>query len=839
MRHCDSQQLTRNVFVLDGQVTFVTDRDKMKAIRDHGQKVARFLPDSAGRLVVAYIAWLLPAEQMLLRRCSLPEPDAGEMEFMWRHRASRAWDTDRLSNILGRLTQEHVKMRMGVARYRVVAIELGRRVRGLVMKQVESQAGEAEDGDELEIDDITGEVIHYQGGYNIVWDLQGTHGTKIARQGYAVHIGVPGRLQPELMATFRSISRLWHQFLREGGLQTRGVRRRAGDEDESGRECKRRREDEGDTDCEDVEKRIVHGLRRLMGPTSTWKSTKQMECMRMIASLRGDRCGICVLPTGAGKSLLFMIPAVMDEGGTSVVIVPYTALRLDLYEKAREKGVDVIMLEPAAVAEQERTPRTARMVIVSADSCDVESVRSYLDMLQEKELLGRIFIDEAHVAITETTFRQKLVYLNTAARYRRPVVLLTATLPVRFEKWFRRALLAEDAVTIRDQASKLNCRYEVEVVKLGTGAIDDRVMQLVSENSATMVSGERGVVYCRSIDQCKALAEAIGCPAHHSAMTAEEQESARVAWASGKGHRWIVATTGLGTGIDIGGIVSVIHAGLPYGIVDFIQQTGRGARRNGETVRSTIVYDGQWKAERLGATEVEVMNQQEMRNFVETPGCRRYILSSVMDGAQGIECSGLEGALRCDRCQPRESRATVEGRWRAHVGEEGRKTNILWDWLDDVEVGCVLCHFKGSMGRQSSKRIRQHAREPGSSCEPEMGEGYQETRRKIRFAENSCCFQCKLPLDWCGEARAREGLEEGCVYMDKVLPVVLLGYENDDIRRWVQSRFSIDMSDKAGFFRWLARRTRFHDTNGANIHILWEAMVEKMQRQRRKRERNG
>ncbi|OAA73184.1 recQ family helicase [Cordyceps fumosorosea ARSEF 2679] len=588
MRHCDSQQLTRNVLVLDGQLTFITDRDKMKAIRDHGRKVARFLPDPAGRLVVAYIAWLLPAEQMLLRRCSLPEPEASEVEFMWRHRASKAWDTDRLSNILGRLTQEHVKLRMGVARYRVVAIELGRRVRGLVMKQVESQAGEADDGEELEIDDFTGEVIRYQGGYNIVWDLQGTHGTKIARQGYAVHIGVPGRLQPELLATFRSISRLWHQFLREGGLEAGGVQRRlAGDDGGSERACKRRRVSKDDKDGENFERRIVHGLQRLMGPSATWKSAKQAECMRMIASLDGDRCGLCILPTGAGKSLLFMIPAVMDEGGTSVVIVPYTALRLDLYEKARERGVDVIMLEPAAIAEQEQMPRTARMVIVSADSCEVESVRAYLDMLHKEELLGRIFIDEAHVAITETTFRQKLVQLNTAARYRRPVVLLTATLPVRFEKWFHRALLAGDAVTIRDEALKLNCRYEVEMVKPGTATVDDRVVQLVSGISSTMVSGQRGVVYCRSIDQCKAVAEAIGCPAHHGGMVAEEQASARVGWASGKGHRWIAATTGLGTGIDIEGIVSVIHAGLPYGIVDFIQQTGRGARRNGETA-STI-----------------------------------------------------------------------------------------------------------------------------------------------------------------------------------------------------------------------------------------------------------
>jgi hypothetical protein len=40
-----------------------------------------------------------------------------------------------------------------------------------------------------------------------------TYGTRIVRQHYAVHIGFPGKLQPEMIATFREISKLWHQFL--------------------------------------------------------------------------------------------------------------------------------------------------------------------------------------------------------------------------------------------------------------------------------------------------------------------------------------------------------------------------------------------------------------------------------------------------------------------------------------------------------------------------------------------------------------------------------------------------------------------------------------------------
>ncbi|PHH49740.1 hypothetical protein CFIMG_007654RA00001 [Ceratocystis fimbriata CBS 114723] len=59
LRHCDSWQLMRNIFVYDGMVMVVTDRDKMKAIHDNGKKVARFAPENIGQMLVAYITWLI------------------------------------------------------------------------------------------------------------------------------------------------------------------------------------------------------------------------------------------------------------------------------------------------------------------------------------------------------------------------------------------------------------------------------------------------------------------------------------------------------------------------------------------------------------------------------------------------------------------------------------------------------------------------------------------------------------------------------------------------------------------------------------------------------------
>lgn len=56
LKHCDTQQVVRNVFVFDGQLLMITDRDKRKAIRGLGRKVTRFLPERLGKMVVIYVA---------------------------------------------------------------------------------------------------------------------------------------------------------------------------------------------------------------------------------------------------------------------------------------------------------------------------------------------------------------------------------------------------------------------------------------------------------------------------------------------------------------------------------------------------------------------------------------------------------------------------------------------------------------------------------------------------------------------------------------------------------------------------------------------------------------
>lgn len=840
LRHCDTWQLIRSIFIVDGQVMIVTDRDKMKALRDAGRKVARFLPDRIGKMMVAYIAWLLPLEEMLRDALKLSKPRADAFSFLWRNGDSEVWKTDRLSAILGRIIQAGTGVRMGLARYRPIAIEIGRQIRGLAIKQVELRKDEAEDYDDIDVDPMTGEPMECGGSWGIVFDFQSTHGTAIAEQHYAVHVKSVGDLQPEMVATYREVSRLWHQFWQYDSGPSGSVRKRK--RDEAGRReaaAKVARLDSKHIDAEppqqqDMEVELTAGLRELLGPGARWRSDKQAECMRAIMGLKRHQTMINVLPTGAGKSILFMLPALLRDAGTSIVVVPFIALMDDLVMRSLEMGVDCIQFKSSISAGRDGMPRAARLVVVSADVVASNGFASYADGLLAAGLLQRIFVDECHTAITDVGFRARLSELKSLHRYGCPLVLLTATLPVLLEDWFRREMLARSAKIIRDRTAKLNCRYRVEKTKPGTGLIT-HVVNTVRRLGLGMANQHKGVVYCKSKKQCEALAEEMGCDFHHSGMEDVERREARNSWASGRGSRWIAATTGLGTGIDIDGIVAIVHVDQPYGLVDFVQQTGRGGRRAGEVVDSVVVYNGRPPREDRHCGLVEEANQSSMSAFMDTTGCRRAVISAVMDGNAGETCEDMAGAELCDRCMAeRESDrggvpAQRKAAWTAFGKEQGRQVQTLLRWLDEVAHECPVCHVQRHQRGLGLDNVPDKPRHKQQEkwCRVINGEDYEEVRKRLLFGELSCCFICKLPLDWCEQTRgdAEGGEGKRCAHVDKVLPVVFMALKNEQVRQLTRERFNVNPDNEEEFFQWAARSRQFHGTAGTNALALWEAIV--------------
>lgn len=883
MRHCDGLQVMRNVFVHDGSVMIVTDRDKGKSIRDMGRKVARFVPDDMGRVLVAYIAWLLPAEELLEQELTLPATPPSIKEFMWRHGPAARWNTDKLSSLLAREIGTGIGVRVGTARYRIIVIEMGRIVDGLAMEEMEKRI-EDDNRDGIEMDELSGEVLYVGGSWNIIWDLQSTHGTRTARQSYAVHIGMPGHLHPMLIRRYNEVSRFWHLFLDKGNPMkpwAGGGAARANKHDEH--ESNKR------LDTEDIEAESLAALQELEGRNATWRSAKQEECMHAILRLEGARHVICVLPTGAGKSVLFMAPAVMRGRGTTVVVVPFSGLVDDLVKRTREKGVDVVHFQRSQIIAREALPYVPRLVIVSADVAvaDDELFMAYMAKLDGGGHLQRIFIDEAHVAITDSSYREQLTKLKRLHRFSKPMIMLTATLMKTMERDFREMLLlGPETPIIRDRTTKKNARYEFMQVGQKEGAVEKATVQFVRRMQTSMMSHEKCIVYCKSIDDCRSMAEKLSGLCHHSNMSDAHRKEGLARWLSGQGSAVMVGTTGIGSGLDFRHITVIVHQGIPYGLVDLIQQTGRGARQEGEFVLCMAIHDGIKPFEGKGISSVALKNQHAMWTVATVPGCIREQIAMLMDGVIGECCADVPDAVPCCRCMPNyafpseraelgvinaqgegDSDASAEisaGEMGTHAlerridaedtrtrgfpanasvfQEDSRQRAIdeltLKRWLVEVEDKCAACFTKklladtvtgeaGQVCGQGGEEGHQGHEALGTLC-PALVEGmepYRKMRKQLRFAAQTCCFRCKLPLDWCTEAKEDKGTPDQCVYMDKVLPAVVVAASSTREGQWIRDDFDVDPRDKRAFLQWLTGRKVFMDTRGTNMHMLWAMVV--------------
>lgn len=107
---------------------------------------------------------------------------------------------------------------------------------------------------------------------------------------------------------------------------------------------------------------------------------------------------LIVWPTGYGKSLLFLLPALLLESKVCVVIVPFKALSIDLLRRCANVGIPAGDLR--AARDDANNPTQNRLVVVMMDSISTNAYKVYIRKLYNMGRLHAIFIDEAHVPLT-------------------------------------------------------------------------------------------------------------------------------------------------------------------------------------------------------------------------------------------------------------------------------------------------------------------------------------------------------------------------------------------------------------------------------------------------------
>ena len=346
----------------------------------------------------------------------------------------------------------------------------------------------------------------------------------------------------------------------------------------------------------------------------------------IVEALLAGRDVLGVMPTGAGKSVCYQIPAALSPGAT-LVISPLISLMRDQVDVLNDLGL------PAAFINTTQTPDEQAMVFAQAAAGQIKLLYVAPERLETGRFrdfaartpISLIAVDEAHcVSQWGQDFRSSYLGIGdfiAGLPQRPPVGAFTATATERVRRDIVGLLgLRNPAVTVTG-FDRPNLYFDV--VKLETKYKAAWVARYVADHP-----DESGIVYCATRKTTEALADTLnqmGHPAvaYHGGMSPDAREVAQRDFITDK-VPVVVATNAFGMGIDKSNVRYVIHHNLPESIEAYYQEAGR-AGRDGEPSRCTLLWnesdivtrrrllDNDYENERLTPEEQEIVRQSKRR----------------------------------------------------------------------------------------------------------------------------------------------------------------------------------------------------------------------------------
>ena len=497
---------------------------------------------------------------------------------------------------------------------------------------------------------------------------------------------------------------------------------------------------------------------------------------------------IVVLPTGGGKSLLFTLPACVEEPGVTVVVVPYRALIEDLVERIQQCGVECMEWKHG-----ENNP--ASVVVVSADVAgDMKSAGNFLgyaQMLKAKGLLHRIVINECHLVFTARHWRENLLAMKNLRLLGSPMVMLTATLPPLREGELEASMLVRHATYIRASTARLNARYFVSWCQ--RDKLEQTALFMCKRWAEKLQrSRQKGVVYCNSKVQCERLATELGCGHYHAGVV--DRADRLQEWVEKGGM--MVATSALGTGVDFEGIVYILHVGTPWSMSDFAQASGRGGR-GGERFEVVVLVE-QGEVEQVMEREKEDIDVLAMGQFLIGSGCRQELMSSYLD-QQGQSCGEI-GAAGCDRC------GEGEEVWIEEQEKWTREWAVVEEAFTELREGCAICWLVGQEFKTAEEEQWKGHR--AMQCTAwARGTGMQADEFRVKMWDRTVknnCRRCWVSQKYCATG---EGTDKRCQWPNVVVPLAFAArLTRDGIQAMGELGFA-ETGDEA-YAGWIGKRHR-------------------------------
>jgi ATP-dependent DNA helicase RecQ len=402
---------------------------------------------------------------------------------------------------------------------------------------------------------------------------------------------------------------------------------------------------------------------------------------------------LAVMPTGAGKSLCYQLPALARDG-TALVISPLIALMHDQIRSANAIGLRAASLT-SADTDRDRTIERLRsgeldLLYVAPERATGEAFRRLISRVN----LALIAIDEAH-CVSEwghdfrPDYRQLRPLLDANSDV--PRLALTATADARTRADILTQLgIPQDGLVIAG-FDRPNIRYRVQP----RDGISGQLTALLAQQPGP------GIVYVPSRDKAGRIAEQLAAGGraalpYHAGLEPQVRARNQAAFVNSE-DMVIVATVAFGMGIDKPDVRFVAHAGIPKSIEAYYQETGR-AGRDGEAAEALLFWSAEDFAVARRRVELEVEPDRRagergrlnaLAALVEAATCRRAILLRHF-GEDPPQCCG-----NCDNCL--ESPATID------ATELARK---LLSAAFRTEMRFGVAHLADVLAGKDSEKVR-------------------------------------------------------------------------------------------------------------------------------------
>ena len=396
-----------------------------------------------------------------------------------------------------------------------------------------------------------------------------------------------------------------------------------------------------------------------MNPLNILKKQFGYDAFRLhqeaiIRSVLEKKDTFVLMPTGAGKSLCYQIPALMLDGLT-IVVSPLIALMKDQVDSLRVNGIEAAYINSTqSWHEQENVLSDAKakklkLLYVAPEKLLGNSM-AFLHTLEACGI-SLIAIDEAHcISHWGHDFRPEYLMLSSLKKSFPdvPVIALTATADKVTQKDILQRLELKDPNVYISSFNRPNIRYSV---RRKSGDSFSKLLHFLEQHR-----DESGIIYCLSRKSTERLAaelelHGISALPYHAGMEREVRSKNQDAFLRDK-VRVIVATIAFGMGIDKSNVRFVVHMDLPKNIESYYQETGR-AGRDGLDSEALLFYSpgDVIKLKKFALiennpeqTEILLKKLDQMGRYGELKTCRRKYLLNYFDEAAASECGN------CDIC---------------------------------------------------------------------------------------------------------------------------------------------------------------------------------------------